>query len=188
MTYNEGLSVLSSFVNSANIVSQTQLEMFLKTLNVDEKYKENILKTALKRRMIYTNESNSFYTAIPDLKHKDFTPSVEKSVWCYLKYIKNYGFNYSNFKIKLPGILYLSKYPFTKDDMIQDLTFFYLPKGLEDMYSNMIEINYGVCKKPLNIIIILDDEDQIDAIELSDIFNIIDVISVDKDGNIKSLV
>lgn len=188
MTFNEGLSAVYTFVNRANIVSDKQLKTFMEHLDVDERYKENILKTALNRRMFYTNESQSFYTALPDLKHKDFTPAVEKAVWCYLDYCERFNFNYANFKIKLPGVLYLSNYPFTKEDVIQDLTFFYLPNGLEDMYMNMIEINYGVCKNPLNVVIILDNEDQIDALDLSDLFNIINIVRVDHDGSVVNLV
>lgn len=182
MTFNEGYFKVLNFIHSANIMLAKQFDLFCQNIDLTELQKENIIKTLMRNKELFTDEKNYFYSSSPDIPYNKFSQANEKAVWFVSHFCKE--FEYFNFNPKPPANAFIC----TSDtDVFNELTIFYIPCGNEATQSRLIETVYGGMPSVVPTALILSDESSLENITLSDNFDIKIIVVIDAEGNVKRL-
>lgn len=134
-----------------------------------------IIEKALKHQLIF--REGDYLVKTPVLSKKNATEGLKKAFWFYLHQRKNIGF--CTFTVKLPSSMMFS----TKGiDESKVYHLFYIPRGREGFYVNLIESEFSNnAKYGIDAFIIIDEYTQIDMISLPEYIKINAFIIVDKE-------
>lgn len=182
MNFNDNYFKTLNFIKTANIMLATQFDLFCEKNKITDSQKGNIIKTLTNKRELFIDESKTFYMSSPNMNYSNFTTALEKTIWFYVSNCDKY--TYCNFSPKPPASAYMCG---NTDEEFSELTVFYIPEGTEKIQSRIIETNYGSMPSKVPTALIFPNENGLNDMYLSDVFDLKKVAIIDAKGNIKEL-
>lgn len=177
--YQENFYLFCKFVETVGVCKPEQLEAYLTNIDIPSNIQNSLIRTGLKNKNVAFD--GTYYYSNSYVSYNQFSNALEKAIWYFVHKCSHY--NFFNFSPKLPASAYFLD---NSNNKTQDLTVFYIPKGTEGITTRIIETNYGGLQSLINTVIIVDDFEQVNNIILSEIFNIVDIVTVSQEGEILS--
>lgn len=177
--YQENFYLYCKFIETVGLCKPEQLEAYLTNIGIPSNIQNSLIKTSLKNKNVTFD--GRYYYSNNYVSYNKFSNALEKTIWYFVNKCSHYKF--FNFNPKLPASAYFLD---NSNNKTQDLTVFYIPVGTEGITTRIIETNYGGLQSLINTVLIVDNFEQINNIVLSEIFNVVDIVTVSQEGEVIS--
>lgn len=166
---------LKDIVCDCGVVFLPQVYAMLLQDGWNKKQCDRIIDKAVKYQLIF--KEGEYLVKTPVLSKKSMTAGLKKAFWFYLFQRNNIDFY--TFTVKLPSSMMFSTRG-REDTKVYHL--FYMPKGREGFYVNLIESEFANnARYGINAFIIIDEYAQINKVSFPDYIKVNAYIIIDED-------
>ena len=179
------LNEITKLISDCHILPVSLIKRFLEKRDKNESQIENILNQMVKRKLAYYDETKTYLKVNKAFSSANISMGLVKSLWLMIELLNNIEEYFV--QTKNPHMLTSFNKTAEKKGLCPVYDVFYVPYGREQLDSYVINETAKGSIEPLNAFVIIDSEQQIPKLNLSDSIQIVSYVTVSPEGFIKYL-